>query len=166
MRRTLAHNEDLKVMVTKPSVSEVHLDLYRRYHQDMAQRRGWDQRETSLGEYYETFVDGAGSFGHQLLFFLEDALVAVALVDLLPQAMSSVYCYYDPTLRRRGLGKYSILRQVDWARQRGIPYLYLGFRVADNPSMRYKARYRPHQLLRDRPPLDEAPVWEPGAALD
>jgi leucyl-tRNA---protein transferase len=55
---------------------------------------------------------------------------------------------------------------VDWARQQGIPYLYLGFRVAGNSSMRYKARYRPHQLLAGRPELAEDPVWEPGRQLD
>ena len=165
MRRTLARNRDLRVMVAEPTVSHEHLDLYRRYHRDMAERRGWEERETTLEDYYDTFVNGAGTFGHQLLFFLDEALVAVALVDVLPQAMSSVYCFYDPALRQRGLGVYSVLRQVDWARQRGIPYLYLGFRVAGNPSMLYKARYRPHQLLCGRPEQAEDPVWEPGAAL-
>ncbi len=78
---------------------------------------------------------------------------------MLPRAASAVYAFYEPELRSRSLGVYSILRQIELARANGLPHLYLGYRVSGNPSMSYKANYRPHQILRGRPELDERPEW-------
>ncbi|MEM8994662.1 MAG: hypothetical protein AAGF23_07700, partial [Acidobacteriota bacterium] len=88
-------------------------------------------------------------------------LVCVALVDILPGAMSAVYSYYEPSLRRRGLGVQAVLSQVEIARSRDMPFLYLGYWIEGNASMRYKARYQPHQLLQGRPGFDEAAQWRP-----
>ena len=41
------------------------------------------------------------------------------------------------TERRRGLGVFSVLQHLELARARGIPHLYLGYWIADNPSMSY-----------------------------
>jgi len=90
-------------------------------------------------------------------------LLGVALIDILPESISAVYCYYDPDLRQRGLGVFSVLQQLLLAKARGIGNLYLGYWVEGNQSMHYKARYRPHEILAGRPELDEAPRW---AALD
>jgi len=38
----------------------------------------------------------------------------------------------------------------------------LGFRVLPCPSMRYKAAFRPHELLHGRPGFDEEPEWRRG----
>jgi arginine-tRNA-protein transferase len=85
----------------------------------------------------------------------------VALVDILPRAVSAVYAFYEPAQRRRALGVYSILCQIELARSRGIPDVYLGYRVTGNESMRYKAKYRPHELLVGRPEFNDQPDWLP-----
>jgi arginine-tRNA-protein transferase len=70
-----------------------------------------------------------------------------------------VYFFYDPQYARRSLGVANVLRQVDLARARGIPYVYLGFRILACQSMRYKADFRPHELLVGRPGDAETPRW-------
>ncbi len=159
MRRTLKRNRDLRVALRRASVSDQHLELYERYHRDMADRKDWSEKSITLLGYYRTFVEGWQDFGHELLYFDGDRPVAIALVDLLPRAISAVYCYYEPELRARSLGVYSVLRQIELARERGMPYLYLGFLVDGNRSMRYKANYRPHEILEGRPGLDQDAVW-------
>ncbi len=159
MRRTRARNSDLRVGVRRAAVSDQHLELYDRYHLDMAERKGWSEKSISLLSYYRTFVEGGQGFGHEMLFFDGDRPVAVALVDVLPAAVSAVYCYYEPELRSRSLGVYSVLRQIDFARAQGVPYLYLGYWIEGNASMRYKANYRPHEILDGRPGLGEAAAW-------
>ncbi len=159
MRRTLTRNLDLRVGLRRASVSDQHLELYDRYHGDMARRKGWSEKSITLLSYYRTFVEARQDFGHELLFFDGDRPVAVALIDLLPQAISAVYCYYEPELRARSLGVYSVLRQIELARKRNVPYLYLGYWIAGNASMRYKANYRPHGILEGRPGLDVEAVW-------
>ncbi|MCG8459836.1 MAG: hypothetical protein MI919_26450, partial [Holophagales bacterium] len=51
--------------------------------------------------------------------------------------------------------------QIDLARRRGIPHVYLGYWVRENRSMCYKSAYRPHALLQGRPELGEEPDWAP-----
>lgn len=52
--------------------------------------------------------DGYGSF-HQH-YILDGKLIAVAVLDILPASLSSVYLYYDPDYSFLGLGVYSALR--------------------------------------------------------
>ncbi len=159
MRRIWRKNRDLRVVAQAPSVSRQHLELYRRYHTDMSLRRGWPEKEAELFDYYLSFVHGHQDYGYEILYLLDERLVCVALFDVLPRAASAVYAFYEPELRSRSLGVYSILRQIELARANGLPHLYLGYRVSGNPSMSYKANYRPHQILRGRPELDERPEW-------
>ena len=158
-KRIWKRNQDLEVRLSQPRLTREHLALYHRYHRDMARRRDWPLHRENAEDYFHTFVLGQGAFGRELSYRLEGRLVAVALTDLLPGAASAVYCYYDPALRARGLGTYSILRQVSLARERGFAHLYLGYWIEGNASMRYKARYHPHQILRGRPGPEAVPRW-------
>ncbi len=159
MRRTLERNRDLEVFLERPSMSETHLELYARYQADMVDRRGWDEKHASAEDYYLNFVEGQQDFGYELLYLEQQRLVGVALVDILPRAISAVYCYYDPSARQRGIGVFSVLKQIELARALKRPHVYLGYLVARNPSMRYKASYRPHEILEGRPDFAEQPVW-------
>jgi arginyl-tRNA--protein-N-Asp/Glu arginylyltransferase len=76
-------------------------------------------------------------------------LVAVSIVDLFPDALSSVYCYWDPDLAERGLGTWMALAEIDHARRTGRAWWYLGYWVSGCGKMAYKARYRPQQRLVD-----------------
>lgn len=158
-RRTLARNADLETVVQEPSLDPRHLDLYTRYHADMALRRGWGEKSDSPLDYAMTFVEGHRDFGKEMLFLAGDRLLAVALFDVLPRAISAVYCYYEPAERARGLGVNAVLHLLRHARELGLPHLYLGYWVAGNASMRYKAGYRPHELLSGRPELTEGAAW-------
>ena len=71
------------------------------------------------------------------------------VTDLLDDALSAVYTYFDATLDRRSLGTLAILKQIEWARARGLPHLYLGYWIRDSRKMAYKARYRPLEIWRD-----------------
>lgn len=164
MRRTARRNRDLRVILERPALSAEHLGLYRRYHRAQEHRHGWPAQQLSPIDYHRGFIDGEETFGRELRLLDGERLLAVALVDLLPAALSAVYCFYEPDQRHRGLGVYAILQQIALARRRGIPYVYLGYWVAENASMRYKADYRPHQVLRGRPRADRRPTWQPGEA--
>ena len=83
----------------------------------------------------------------------------MGLCDETPRAFSAIYFYYDPDYMRWSPGIYNVLFQVEHARARGIPYVYLGYRVEGCASMRYKSTFRPHQLMRGRPSFQEDPSW-------
>jgi arginine-tRNA-protein transferase len=127
----------------------------------MAHRKDWKEKSINPYDYYQTFVDGNQEFAHELLYLKDGRLLGVALIDILPQAISAVYCYYDPEERQRGLGVFSVLQHIEIARTRGIPWMYMGYWVEGNASMRYKASYQPHEILAGRPEFSEEPDWRP-----
>lgn len=76
-------------------------------------------------------------------------LIAVGVVDVLPRGLSSVYLFYHPKFARDlvPLGKYAILQEIEFARALRLPYYYLGYYIESCTKMRYKAEYRPSELL-------------------
>ena len=65
-------------------------------------------------------------------------LVAVALTDVMPNGLSMVYSFYDPTLRTAASAIYLILDHVQQVKSTGLDYVYLGYWVKDSPKMAYK----------------------------
>jgi arginine-tRNA-protein transferase len=80
-------------------------------------------------------------------------LVAVGICDVLGDALSSVYCFYDTLEGRRGLGTYTALYELAYAKRQRLRYYYLGYFVSGCQAMRYKASFRPCELL------DQAGTW-------
>ena len=68
-------------------------------------------------------------------------LVAASLVDLLDDGVSAVYSFYDPQQPKRSLGTWSVLWLVEQCQRQGLPFVYLGYWIADSPKMAYKARF-------------------------
>ncbi|XP_076897137.1 arginyl-tRNA--protein transferase 1-like [Bidens hawaiensis] len=93
---------------------------------------------------------GFGSFHQQYL--INGKLVAVGVVDILPKCLSSKYLFWDPDLAFLSLGKYSALQEINWVKESqthcpSLQYYYLGYYIHSCNKMRYKAAYRPSELL-------------------
>ena len=73
--------------------------------------------------------------------------MAAALIDVLQDGISLIYSFYDPDLPRRSLGTYVILDNIRRARDRGLPFVYLGYWVGGSSKMNYKARFLPQERL-------------------
>lgn len=91
-----------------------------------------------------------GSY-HQL-YKVDGKLVAMAVLDILPSCVSSVYFMYDKSWERFSLGKLSALREVSLAREihelglHEMQSLYMGFYIYSCQKMRYKGEYSPSYL--------------------
>ncbi|KAL9921310.1 arginyltransferase 1 isoform 2-T2 [Glossina fuscipes fuscipes] len=93
---------------------------------------------------------GFGSFHQQ--YWLDDQLIAVAVLDILPYCVSSVYFFYDPDYSFLSLGTYSSLREIELVQQlassvSSLRYYYMGFYIHSCPKMRYKGKLCPSYLL-------------------
>ncbi|EPT02754.1 hypothetical protein FOMPIDRAFT_1143185 [Fomitopsis schrenkii] len=111
-----------------------------------------------------------GSY-HQL-YRLDGKLIAIGVIDVLPNCVSSVYFMYEKEWEKHSLGKLSALREVSLAKEMhdaglaDMGYLYMGFYIQSCPKMRYKGDYAPsyladpedytwHPLEKCRPLLDK-----------
>ncbi|XP_075500053.1 LOW QUALITY PROTEIN: arginyl-tRNA--protein transferase 1-like [Primulina tabacum] len=93
---------------------------------------------------------GFGSFHQQ--YVLGGKLIAVGVIDILPNCLSSKYLFWDPDLAFLSLGKYSALEEIKWINENqmhcpSLQYYYLGYYIHSCSKMRYKAAYRPSELL-------------------
>lgn len=159
LRRTLKRNRHIRIEVGKPTVDDAHLELYDIYHKDMSERRGWPEHVTEESDYVESFVQGAGSFAREFRYYKGTELYGVGLVDVLSEGLSSVYFYHHPDWRPQAPGVFSVLTEIAFARRSRKAHLYLGYWIAENQSMQYKAKYKPHELLQAFVEDEQEPVW-------
>lgn len=143
-RRCLARNHDITLVESKPGLTEERHELYTRYLRARHPGGGMDE---ASDEDFSQFLAAPWSPTVFLEFRLAGILVAVAVTDVCSTGMSAVYTFFEPSLPRRGLGTYAILRQIELTRARGLPHLYLGYWIAGHPKMGYKARFDSLQLL-------------------
>lgn len=164
-RRCLRRNADVTIEIGPPSCTPEHLELYDAYHRDMHERRGWPYRPVDADSYVESFVFGEFPFAREFRYVREGRLVGVGLVDAFPEGLSSVYFYHDPGWRPLGPGTFSVLTEIETARALGVPWLYLGYWIAACPSMTYKNRFAPHEMLREYVADGAEPEWVPVAPV-
>jgi len=158
-RRVLRKNEATKIVIQRPQVTSTHLELFEKYHSHMKDKRGWKHEQTEAKHYYSSFVHGHGDFGYEVLYFIEDKLVGVDLVDILPNGISSIYFYYDPDFDKYSLGTFSMLQQIKIAQENDFAWIYMGYYVKGCQSLEYKSRYRPYHVLQGRPLDAHEPSW-------
>lgn len=163
-RRATKNARHLRRVVGTPVVDGERLDLYRRWHAAREERRGWDPSELDAERYAFDFA-----FPHPSVREVafrdpedDDRLVGLGICDETPNAISAVYFFWDPERAPASLGVAHVVSLVEDARVRGKAHVYLGYRVMACPSLAYKARYRPHELLEGRPSPDEPPGWRAG----
>jgi leucyl-tRNA---protein transferase len=77
-------------------------------------------------------------------------LLAACLIDVVDDGYSAVYSFYDAGEARRSLGTYAVLWLIEQARLNGLPYVYLGYWIAESEKMSYKIRFRPLEALGER----------------
>ncbi|PWB48230.1 MAG: arginyltransferase [Nitrosomonadales bacterium] len=143
-RRAWSRNQHLRADLREQVFEPEHYQLYRRYQASRHAGGGMDQGGE---EQYRSFLLQSGVTSLLVEFRDETALRMVSLVDVVEDGLSSVYTFFDPELPQAGFGTYSILWQVELCRRLGLPYLYLGYWIAESGKMAYKASFRPLQGL-------------------
>jgi len=159
-RRSWAKHRELVAWQRPLTFREEHYALYQQYQALRHSGGGMDRdnREQYSNFLLETHIDS------RLIEFRADGeLVMVSIIDLLPDGLSSVYTFYDPTLARASLGSYAILWQALQCRELELPYLYLGYWIRGSRKMAYKANFRPLEgLVRGEwSPLPTTPESDP-----
>jgi arginine-tRNA-protein transferase len=148
-RRCLARNADIDARILPAERSDEHFALYQRYLGARHRDGGMDGHGTAE---FDQFLVGAWSQSRFLELRERDShrLLGVAVTDVLDDALSAVYTFYDPDAAARSLGTFAILKQIEWARRDGRAHLYLGYWIAGHGKMDYKRRFSPLEGLDGR----------------
>ncbi len=147
-RRCRKANEGVvELRIGEPEVTREKLDLYDRFHAHQSETKGWPWHDPKdAGSYEESFV--ANPFPtEEWCYYLKGRLVGVGYVDRLPGGLSAIYFVHDPEHRDHSLGTWNVLSILEKARARRLPHVYLGYYVVGSPSMEYKSRFVPNQVL-------------------
>ncbi len=146
-RRCAARNAHVEARVVVAERTEEHLELYKHYLTARHRDGGMDDHGAIE---FEQFLVGSWSEGRFLELREHGRLIAVAVTDITPEAMSAVYTFFDPALERRSLGTLAILRQIEWARRESRRHLYLGYWIQGHRKMDYKRRFQPLESFDGR----------------
>jgi arginyl-tRNA--protein-N-Asp/Glu arginylyltransferase len=144
--RTLRRNADLAVIRRPAEFDNAHFELYRRY---IAARHPQGGMDNPTPESYMEFLSSSWS---DTVFFemrRDGELVAVAVVDLMHDAMSAVYTFFEPALSDRSPGRFAVLYEIAEAARCGCRWLYLGYWIRQCRKMQYKCEYRPLEYFVD-----------------
>lgn len=145
LRRIARRNADLTVTLRPPSATAEQYALFSRY---LATRHAdGEMAGMTFADYRAMVEDTSLASTVMELRTPERQLVAACLVDWLEDGASAVYSFFEPEAEPRSLGKYCVLALIEEAQRRSLPYVYLGYWIAESPKMSYKARFRPLEGL-------------------
>jgi leucyl-tRNA---protein transferase len=142
-RRVQRRNADISVRVASPMPTQEKLELYNIYQSDRH-----DGTQAADEEAFVTFLYRSPT--DTLEFEYRDRngkLIGVGICDLCPASLSSVYFFFDPAESRRSLGTFSALYEIEWCRGQHLNYWYAGYWISGAPTMAYKSRFRPCEIL-------------------
>ena len=143
-KRIRKRNADLQWTVLPADFSEEHFELYSRY---LASRHTGGGMENPTPEDYMHFLTSDWSDTAFIECRLHGKLAGVAVTDFLDDGLSAVYTFFDPDLEKRSPGMLSILQQLEFAREWGLMWLYLGYWISACNKMSYKDRFNPLQVF-------------------
>jgi arginine-tRNA-protein transferase len=155
MRRVTDRNDRIVAVRRPPEPTSEQFSLFRRYidarHGDggMADMTVLDYAMMVEDSVINTFVTEYRVKPENPLQSKPEKwpLAAAALCDMLSDGISMVYSFYDPQSQAASLGTHMILEHIAYARQLGLPYLYLGYWIMGSRKMSYKMRYQPQEQL-------------------
>ena len=143
-KRCLKKNQQTTAIIKPAQFEALHYQLYLYYQQ--YKHKGGDMANSSEEDY----INFLGSeWCHTLFveFFIAGELAAVTVVDLLDNALSAVYTFFEPKFSSFSLGTYAVLWQQEYAKKLGLDYVYLGFWIKACQKMSYKTQFQPVQGL-------------------
>ena len=80
--------------------------------------------------------------GFEVNVSIDDRLAAVSYFDVGERSVSAVYGMFDPEFSDRSLGIFTMLKEIEFARENGKEFYYQGYSYEGHSFYDYKKRFR------------------------
>ena len=146
-RRVLRRNRDLTVSLTGPPEDQEHFFLYRRY---ISARHAAGPMDSEDRESFPYLLLAEWAVTRCLEVRAPDGrLLAAAVTDKVRSGFCAAYTFFDPAESTRSLGIFTVLMQIEMARDCQVPFVYPGTLIRESPKMAYKSQFRPFDAFID-----------------
>lgn len=151
-KRAFKQHNNLTTAILPVGFHEEHYALYASYQRARhSEEKIQDQtapQENDV-EQYQSFLCQSNVESVMVEFRENEQLKMVSVIDIVRDGISAVYTFYETKDTATSYGTYNVLWQTLWAKELGLPYLYLGYWIRDSKKMAYKQNYQPLEKLID-----------------
>jgi len=127
-RKCLRRNDDLQLVRRPIKIEPVHEELFERHS-----KRFSHNRPESIYGFFSAFSSLMPCYGIQFEVYHQENLLATSYFHVGRKSVAGNYCIHDPAEWKRGLGTYTMLKEIEFAIEHQREYYYPGF-VYDVPS--------------------------------
>lgn len=135
-RRNLRNNSDLRVEIRPIKITPESEDLFQRHKQ-----RFDHGLPTSIYDFLSIEPASIPCEAREVAVYDNDRLVAVSYFDLGLTTTSGIYAAFDPEMRKRGLGIFTMLKEIEFSINAGKDFYYQGYAYEGESFYDYKKRF-------------------------
>ena len=136
-RRVLRQNADLSVVVRPAEITAEAVELFDRH-----KRRFKSSVPDSIYDFLSEEPAHIPCEAMEVSARVDDRLVAVSYFDIAARSVSAVYGMFDPEILERSLGIFTMLKEIEFARENGKDFYYQGYAYEGQSFYDYKKRFR------------------------
>lgn len=136
-RRILRRNADLETSVRPITITEEAEELFHRH-----KRRFKHGVPDSIYDFLSLDAAHSPVEGREVAVFENGELIAVSYFDVGDRTTSGIYAMFDPKKARRGLGIFTMLREIEFSLDAGKEFYYQGYAYEGESFYDYKKRFR------------------------
>lgn len=155
-RRVLRRNADLRLEIVPAELTAEVRAMFHRHKQRF---------RDNVPDDLETFLSPSPATVPcpcvELRAYAGTELVAASFLDIGRHATSAVYGVFEPAHGRRSLGTFTMLKEIEFSRQQGCRYYYLGYATREPGIYDYKKQFDALETFDW-----ETGEWRPDAKLD
>ncbi len=135
-RRILRKNEDLTVEIRPTAITPESEALFHRHKE-----RFEHGVPASIYDFLSSEPASVPNEGREIAVYLNDKLIAVSYFDVGEKMTSGIYAIFDPDEARRGLGIFTMLKEIEFASDSGCEFYYQGYAYEGESFYDYKKRF-------------------------